>query len=147
MNPQIKKPHLKMIPIKDNWERVIWKKYKYFFLSIVWWISNEELATEINLLSFFNYIDICSVKNLYINYHTLSTPGNLYESSYIFSSRIIHNSLFFGYIYIYTYIYIMFCCYHGFPKLSFTICLYHSLHLAVPPDCILCPYRAVVDKF
>ena len=36
---------------------------------------------------------------------------------------------------------------HGFPLLSFTICLYCPLHSAGLLDYILCPYIAVVDKF
>ena len=39
------------------------------------------------------------------------------------------------------------CCQHGFPWLSLAIRLYHPLLLAGLLDCILCPCRAVGDKF
>ena len=53
-------------------------------------------------------------------------------------------------IYMYTCIYvfiIMSCHEHGFPGLSLSIRLYHPSHSAGPPDYILCPYRAVLEKF
>ena len=42
---------------------------------------------------------------------------------------------------------IMSRCSHRFPWLSLAICFYHPLLPAGLPDYILCPYRAVVDKF
>ena len=50
------------------------------------------------------------------------------------------------YIYIYIII-ILSHCLHRFPWLSPTIHLYYSLLPVGLLDCILCPYRAVVDKF
>ena len=38
-------------------------------------------------------------------------------------------------------------CLHGFPWLSFSICLYHLSLLAALLNWILCPYRAVVGMF
>ena len=51
-------------------------------------------------------------------------------------------------IYIYIYIYIIISrSLHGFPWFSFTIRLYHLSFPAGLPNYILCPNRAVVDKF
>ena len=47
----------------------------------------------------------------------------------------------------YLIINIMSCCRHGFSWLSIIIWLYRPSHLAGPLGCILCPYRAVVNRF
>ena len=106
-----------------------------FFLSIVWWLSEKvgcsyEVANWYNFIIaiwwfvefFYNYMNLLCMKfmNFYIYYLTLSTPGDLLESSYIFSNWIIPNSFSLDiislslslslslsiYIYIYIYIYI-----------------------------------------
>ena len=56
--------------------------------------------------------------NSYISYHTLSTPGDLYESSYVYHSQII----FFGrYMHIYMYKVKLVILIEGDPKDSFSI--------------------------
>ena len=69
-------------------------------VSIVWWLSEEvsfsywEVSWKKSIIAkwwfvAFSIIWKYSVWNLYINYHTLSTPGDLSKSFHIFSNRII----------------------------------------------------------
>ena len=57
---------------------------------------------------FYNYMILHSMKcmNLYFYYQTLSTPGDLKESSYIVSNWISLNSSSLDILYIYIYMYI-----------------------------------------
>ena len=70
----------------------IWRSFFFFFIFFFYCVASwNEFIIAKGQFEFFNYMEICSLRNLFINYHTLSTPADL-EESCLFSNRIIPNS-------------------------------------------------------
>ena len=82
-----------LFPLVTPYEKISSSERKKLYYQ-----NDEQLSFSSNCMNL-----LCMrIVNFYINYNILSTPGDLYESPYIFSNWIIPNSSSFD-IYIYIY--------------------------------------------